>query len=87
MSERADRDFLSDIQEGVRRIKAYTAAIQHHPESGPLSTREQGLTSPSTVCWFRRRESNAGQVSRQDREHLRWTLPNGNVVSLTKQPT
>ena len=29
MSERADRDFLSDMQEAIRRIKAYTAAMTY----------------------------------------------------------
>jgi len=39
MSERADRDFLSDIQEAVRRIRAYTTAMTY--EAFLADTRTQ----------------------------------------------
>ena len=39
MSERADRDFLSDVQEAIRRITAYTTTMTY--ESFLADTRTQ----------------------------------------------
>ncbi|MBC8448545.1 MAG: DUF86 domain-containing protein [Chloroflexi bacterium] len=40
MSERADRDFLSDIQEAVCRIKAYTAAMTYEAFLADIRTQD-----------------------------------------------
>jgi uncharacterized protein with HEPN domain len=40
MSERADRDFLSDIQEAVRRIHAYTAAMTYEAFLADIKTQD-----------------------------------------------
>jgi uncharacterized protein with HEPN domain len=40
MSERADRDFLSDIQEAVRRIRAYTAAMTYDGFLADIRTQD-----------------------------------------------
>ena len=39
MSKRADRDFLSDITEAIRRIRAYTAGVAY--ESFVADTKTQ----------------------------------------------
>lgn len=40
MSERADRDFLSDIQEAVRRIRAYTTAMTYDGFLADIKTQD-----------------------------------------------
>jgi uncharacterized protein with HEPN domain len=40
MSERSDMDFLGDIQEGLRRIKAYTAAMTYQAFLADIKTQD-----------------------------------------------
>lgn len=40
MSERADSDFLSDIQEAVRRIKAYTSPMTYERFLADVKTQD-----------------------------------------------
>lgn len=40
MSERTDADFLRDIQEGLRRIKAYTAAMTYQAFLADIKTQD-----------------------------------------------
>jgi uncharacterized protein with HEPN domain len=40
MSERADRDFLSDIREAIRRIRAYTAAMTYESFLADIKTQD-----------------------------------------------
>lgn len=40
MSERADTDFLSDIEEAARRVKAYTVAITYEAFLADIKTQD-----------------------------------------------
>ena len=40
MSERTDTDFLSDIQEAVQRVKAYTAAMTYEAFLADIKTQD-----------------------------------------------
>ena len=40
MSERADRDFLSDIQEGIHRIHDYTASMTYEAFLADIKTQD-----------------------------------------------
>jgi uncharacterized protein with HEPN domain len=65
MSERTDRDFLSDIQEGIRRIAAYTTGM----------TYEVFLTDTKTQDAVIRNLEIIGEAAKNLSEELRMKYP------------
>lgn len=65
MSKRTDRDFLSDIQEGVRRIVAYTMGMTYETFLMDTKTQDAVIRNLEII----------GEATKNLSEHIRRKYP------------